>query len=70
MTRKVVIDGVLVEVDETAASDADLGAQTVVAATTDTSAAQLVSTQAAVDALIADLNDLKAKLRTAGLLAA
>lgn len=70
MARKVVIDGAVTETDETAAADADLGAQTVVAATTDTSAAQLVSTQAAFDAVIADLNDLKAKLRTAGLLTA
>lgn len=52
-----------------AASVADLGAQTITASILDSGAATQASTQTALNNIRTDLNDLKAKLRAAGLLA-
>lgn len=59
-----------VRIDFRTVADDDIGAQTVAASpATLALAAVATSTQTAVDALITDINDLKAKMRTAGLMA-
>ncbi len=53
------------------ASDADLGAQTIATVLVVADAVALgASVQTAINNIVADLNDLKSKMRTAGVLAA